>query len=117
MGALVTAFTEFADNGDSRTYTTSGHSASKPKLVIQKRKVPTGNLTMAEYSVGVVHGVNDADGAVMSQKVSHTVVSRYPINADPTDLASVIAASLVIIKDVVQSDEWTAAVSSQAWTE
>lgn len=117
MAALATAFTEFADNGDSRTYTTAGHTASKPKLVVQKRKVPTGNQTMAEFSASVVHGVEDADGAVMPSKVSLTVTSRYPVDADPTDLATVIAAALVILKDIVQSDEHTASVTSQGWVE
>lgn len=40
MAAMTTALTEFSTNGDSRTYTTSGHTVSNPKLVTQKRRVP-----------------------------------------------------------------------------
>lgn len=117
MAALATALTEFADNGDSRTYTTSGHSASKPKLVLQKRKVPTGNQTMAEFSASVIHGVDDADGAVLPQKIGLTVTGRYPVNGDPSDLATELAAALVILQDVVQSDEFEASLTSQNWVE
>lgn len=113
MVALVTALTEFADNGNSRTYTTSGSTASKPKLVIQKRKVPTGNQSVAEFSCAVVHGTEDADGAVLPQKVSLTVEGRYPVDGDSAD----VAAALVILQDIVQSDEFEASLMSQNWVE
>jgi hypothetical protein len=117
MGALATALTEFADNGDSRTYTASGHTAQKPRLVIQKRKVPVGNQTMSEFSATVVYGTEDADGAVMPQKVSLGATARYPVNGDSSDLATQLAAALVILQDIVQSDEFTASITSQNWVE
>lgn len=117
MAALATTLTEFSDNGDSRTYTTSGHTATKPKLVLEKRKVPVGNQTMAEFTCTVVHGVDDADGAVMPQRVSLSAAARYPVDADPTDLATEIAAAFVILQDIVQSDEFEAAITSQNWVE
>lgn len=117
MAALATALTEFSDNGDSRTYTISGHSATKPKLVVQKRKVPVGNQVMAEFSGTVVYGVLAGDGSVATNKVSQGVFARYPVDADPTDLAAMNAAALVILRDFVASDEFGAAVTSQAWVE
>ena len=50
MAAMTTVLTDFSQSGNSRTRTTSGHTAVKPKLVIEKRRVPEGNQTMVEYS-------------------------------------------------------------------
>jgi len=118
MAALSAALTEFADNGNSRTYTSSGHAASKPKLVVQKRLVPVGNQTMAEFSATVVQAVNGADGGIAAQKVSYEVKVRYPtLDADATDLSSVQDACLVLLRDIVASDEMTASHKSQNWIE
>jgi hypothetical protein len=43
MAAMTTVLTEFSNNGNSRTSTLSGHSATSPKLLIEKRRVPEGN--------------------------------------------------------------------------
>jgi hypothetical protein len=109
MAALATALTEFADNGNSRTYTTAGSVASKPKLVLQSRKVPVGNQVVAEFSATVSHGTEDADGLVLPQKVRLTATCAYNINGDSADLA----AALVIFRDIVASDEFEAALTSQ----
>lgn len=118
MASLAATLTEFSDSGNSRTYTASGHTAVKPKLVVQKRTVPTGNQTMSEYSGTVVFGVNDPDGGVAPQKVSMGVTVRYPVLAvDGSDLATQIAAALVLLRDFVASDEFGASVTSQNWVE
>jgi len=111
MAAMSTALVEFADNGDSRTYTTSGHSASKPKIVIQKRRVPAGNQILAEVSVSVIHATEDSVGAVLPQKVALTASAKYPITGDYAD----VTAALVILRDIVASDEFTATLASQNW--
>lgn len=111
MAGMSTVLTEFADNGDSRTCTTSGHTASKPKLVIQKRKVPVGNEAVAEYSFSVVHGTEDAEGLPLPQRVSFTATVRYPVAGDAAD----ISAALAIFKDAVAGDEFAASVTSQNW--
>lgn len=113
MASYTTDLTEFASNGDSRTYTVSGHSVSLPKLVIQKRKVPTGNQIMAESNVSVVYGTVDAAGAVLPQKVLMTFGVRYPVNSTST----AITAALATARDLIASDEWTAIVSSQNFLE
>lgn len=112
MTAMTTVLKEFADNGDSRTYTTAGHTSAKAKIVLNKRRVPSGAQTIAEYTVAVVHGTENSDGLVLPQKVSLTVTARYPIDGDiDTDLA----AALVIFRDLVAGDEFEAAVTSQNW--
>lgn len=113
MAALATALTEFSDNGNSRTYTTSGSTASKPKLVLQTRKVPVGNQVVAEFQVSVSHGTEDSDGVILPQKVRLTAGAAYNVNGDSADLA----AALVIFRDVVQSDEFEASLTSQNWVE
>lgn len=117
MPALAATLTEFADNGDSRTYTTSGHTAVKPKVVVERRKVPLGGQTVAEFSATISQGVEDAEGMVMPAKVAYAASVRYPVDADPTDLAAIQAACLTLLRDIVASDEFGASTTSQNWFE
>jgi hypothetical protein len=118
MASLTATLTEFADNGNTRTYTSAGHTATKPKLVIEKRTVPVGAQIMSEFSCMIVQGVDDSEGGVAPQKVSMEAKVRYPIvDVDATDLATIIAAALVLLRDVVASDEFGASVTSQNWVE
>jgi hypothetical protein len=118
MASLSATLTEFADNGNSRTYTSAGHTASKPKLVVEKRTVPVGNQTIADFSVTVTQAVNGADGGIAPQKVSAEIKARYPtLDADSSDLATIQAAVLVLIRDVVASDEFGASFTTQNWVE
>lgn len=109
MAAMLTALTEFSTYGDSRTYTTSGHSASKPKLVIQKRRVPQGNQTVAETSFSVVHATTNAASEVLQQKVAMTVTVRHPIDGSSAD----VDAALAILRDIVAGDEFANSVTTQ----
>lgn len=111
MAALVTALTEFADNGNSRTYTTSGHTVIQPKLVIQKRKVPSTATGSAEISVAVIHGTTDSSSEPLASRVVGEVRVRYPLNGTTTDRD----AMLVILRDVVQSTEFGTSVGNQNW--
>jgi hypothetical protein len=118
MAGLAAVLTEFSDNGNSRTYTSYGHTAVNPRLVIEKRTVPVGNQVMAEFSATVIRSVEDPDGAVMPQKLSMGTSVRYPIiGSDPTALAAEIADALVLFRDIVASDEFGAAISSLNWVE
>jgi hypothetical protein len=108
---MSTGLTEFSDKENSRTYTVAGHTISKPRLVIQKRKVPAGNQNVSEVSIDVIYGTEDADGNVLPNKYTFGVVSKGPINGTTTDRD----AALVIIRDVVASDEFAAAVSGQLY--
>lgn len=109
MAAMSTTLTEFADNGNSRTYTQAAHTVLAPKLVLQKRRVPTGSQTIAEDVITVLHSTTDADGAVLAQRVTFSVTVRRPINGDADD----VAAALVVLRDIVAGDEFANTVSTQ----
>jgi len=109
MAALSATLTEFSTSGDSRTWTTTGHTPGLPKLVIQKRRVPTGNSSIAESTVTVVYGTEDGAGDVLPSKVSMSVNVRYPVSSGD----SAIADALTLLKDVVQSTEFGTTVTTQ----
>lgn len=109
MAAMSTSLTEFSDLGDSRTYTTSGHSASQPKLVVQRRRVPVGNQTVAETTVSVIHATADSDSSILPQKASISVTAKYPINGTYAD----VTAALAIFRDIVAGDEFANTLSTQ----
>jgi len=111
MAAMTTVLTEFANNGNSRTSTLSGHTAVSPRLVIEKRRVPEGNQTMIEYSFKVVYATEDDDGEILSNKVSFETVVRYPVLGQSAD----VAAALAIIVDIIAGDEFANSVSTQEW--
>lgn len=111
MAAMATALTEFNDTVNSRTYTTSGHTTSKPKLVLQKRRVPSGNQVVSEDVISVIHGTEDSNGDSLDQKIVMSVTVRKPINA----IAADISAALVILRDVVAGDEFANTVNTQEY--
>jgi hypothetical protein len=111
MAAMSTALVEFSDSGDSRTYTLTGHTASFPKLLVQKRKVPVGNQIVAEVSVEVISATKDAADLILPQRVGFKATVRYPISGTDSDITSMLA----IFRDVVAGDEFAATVTSQNW--
>lgn len=111
MAGMTTVLTEFAQNGNSRTSTYTGHTAVEPKLVIEKRRVPEGNQTMVEYNAKVVSSTEDAAGEILSQKVSFEAVVRYPVDGISAD----ITAALAVFRDVVAGDEFANSTTTQEW--
>jgi hypothetical protein len=111
MAAMTTALTEFANNGNSRTCTYTGHTAAEPRLVIEKRRVPEGSQTMIEYSAKVVSSTEDADGTILSSKVSMESIIRYPLDGISAD----VTAALVIFRDIIAGDEFANSVTTQEW--
>ena len=109
MAGMTTTLTKFAQNGDSITYTCPGHTASDPRLVLQKRRVPTGNKVMAESTVTVLYGTQDIAGANIAQRVGFSANAAYPI----TGVAADVTAALATFRDIVNSDEFAAMVTSQ----
>lgn len=109
MAAMTTALTKFAQNGDSITYTFTGHTASDPRLVLQSRRVPQGNKVMAENTVTVIYGTQDSGGANISQRVGFVAKWYYPITGQSAD----VTAAYATFKDIVNSDEFSSAVLSQ----
>jgi hypothetical protein len=111
MAAMSTALTEFSQNGNSRTSTITGHTAVEPKLVIEKRRVPEGGQSMAEYSFKVVEATTDVDDIVLPQKVTFECIVRYPLLGD----AAIVTAALAVIRDIVAGDEFGNSVTTQEW--
>lgn len=112
MAAMSTALTRFATNGDSAVFTQAAHTVQEPLLVLQKRKVPTGNQTMAETTVNVVNSTVDGVTAeVLSQKILFSAVVRSPIAGATAD----VDAALATFRDIVAGDEFANAVSTQEY--
>jgi hypothetical protein len=111
MAAMSTALTEFSDNGNSRTYTTSGHTVTSPKLVIQRRRVPVGSQVVSETEVSVIHGTTDSDDAPIAERVTMSVKVRFPVTGKTADRDAV----LVILRDIIAGDEWTNTVSTSEY--
>lgn len=111
MAAMTTALTEFSDNGNSRKYSLAGHTAAKPRLLIQKRKEASGNATVAENTFEIVYATVDGDGNVLPSNILYVLTQRFPIAGQSTD----DAAARAILIDMVGSDEFAASCQSQNW--
>jgi hypothetical protein len=113
MASFATSISEFSDKENYRTYMVTGHTVSAPRLVIQKRKVPTTVESVAETHLMVVYGTEDADGNPLASKVVFDAGVRYPANGQSDD----VTAALAVFRDFVASDEFTATVNSQAYVQ
>jgi hypothetical protein len=111
MAAMSTALTEFADSGNSRTYTYTGHTAAEPRLVIQKRKIATGSGSVIEDTVSVISSTENAAGDLLASKVLFEAKVRRPLDG----ISSVVTAALAIYRDIIAGDEFTNTVSTQEW--
>lgn len=111
MAAMTTALTEFSAMGNSRTSTLAGHTAQKPKLVIEKRKVPEGQAQMIEYGCKTVCATEDDSSEILASKVSFEITVRYPINGQASD----VTAQLAVIRDIIAGDEFANSVVTQEW--
>lgn len=111
MASFATTIHEFSDSANSRTYEIDGHTVQAPKLLIQKRKVPTSASGTSSSSMMVVYGTEDDGGNPLQSKVAFGADVRYPVNGQTTD----IAAALAVFRDFVASDEFTAMVNSQSY--
>ena len=113
MASFATTITEFSDKENNRTYMVSGHTVQAPRLVIQKRKVPTTSTGVSESQLMVVYGTEDAEGLPLASKVVCGASVRYPANGQSGD----VTAALAVFRDFVASDEFTAMVNSQAYVQ
>lgn len=111
MAAFSTVISEFSDKENARTYIVAGHTVAAPRLVIQKRKVPTTAAANAETHLMVVYGTVDAESLPLAAKVVFDAGVRYPANGATAD----VMAGLAVFRDFVASDEFTALVTSQAY--
>lgn len=111
MALMTTVLTEFSDNGNSRTYTQAGHTAVEPQLVLQKRKVPSGNQSTIEDTITVLSSTEDASGALLDSRVSFTATVRRPKDG----IAADVTAMLAVFRDIIAGDEFTNTVNTQEW--
>jgi hypothetical protein len=113
MASFTTTITEFSDKENNRTYMVTGHTVAKPRLVIQKRKVPATVAANSESSLLVVYGTEDSAAEPLSSKVVFNANVRSPANGDEAD----VTAALAVFRDFVASDEFTTLVTQQAYVQ
>lgn len=111
MPAMATNLTEFSDKENQRTYVLDSHSSLEPRLVIQKRRVPTGSQVVQEDTVTLLWTTTDSSGAVLPEKVSMEAKIKQPRTGDSADVTS----ALSIFKDLVLGDEFTTMVTTSKW--
>lgn len=109
MPVITTALTEFSDKENARTYTVSGHTVAKPRLLIQKRSVASSVGGVSQDTLSVVYGTVDGAGIPLNSKVVFEVNIRRPQAA----LAADVDAAKALFREVVASDEFAAVVASQ----
>lgn len=111
MAAMSTTLTEFSDLGNSRTYTIPAHTAVKPALVIQKRKVPSGNQTVAEDTIQVLYATADPGGVILPQRTSFVLTFRRPLDGE----SAIVTAAVALLRDIIASDNFSNTVATQEW--
>lgn len=109
MAAMTTALTHYSNKENSRTYVTSGHTVTRPKLVIQKRKVASSNTGVQTDIISVLHGTVDEEGLPISSKVAFEVEVRRPVNIGSTETD--VTDALAIFRDIVAGDEFGTVVN------
>lgn len=110
MAALATTLTGYTDKGDTRIWRTAGHTVVKPKLVMQKRRLPVGNQTTSELTISVLQAAVGEDDMVLPSKVLFSATVRIPTGIKAGE--TTVADSLVIFRDVVQSTEFGDALTT-----
>lgn len=111
MAGMSTALVKFADNGNSRTSTVTGHTALKPRLVVERRVIAEGKKTLAENHIKVIYATVDAEGLPLRDKVAFEAIVKTPI----AGLAADVSAALVVFRDIVAGDEFATMVTTQQW--
>jgi hypothetical protein len=97
--------TELNDTDNSRTWVLDGHTATKPQLVIQKRRTtgPADDQKL-ETELKVVFGTVDAASEVLPTKISIAVNSRYSVQSDSDDLDAAIAEFQLLVASTAFAD-------------
>lgn len=113
MASFTTVVSEFSDQENRRTYAISGHTVQAPKLLIQKRKVPSTANGNSESELQVVYGTTDAADVPLQSKIVFLANVRYPADGKSTDIADALAK----FRDFVASDEFTNMVNTQGYVQ
>lgn len=111
MATIAIPLVEFNDVDNKRTYSLATHSATKPSLLIQSRKVASASKSTSETTLQVVQATVDPLAIPLAQKISLSAVIRYPNNGANADLDLAIAN----FRAVVISDEFVSAIKAQTY--
>lgn len=111
MAALALALIEFSEEKNKRTYTLASHTATKPALLIQSKKVPQNGSALLGTDFKIVRASVDALGVPTSSKISLSFNGTYPVNCVIADIDAAIAD----FRAVVASDEFVTLVKAQTW--
>lgn len=112
MASFTTTIEEFSTNGNSTTFAISGtHTASAPRLVIQRRRVANGAKQYYEMDMDIVHGLLDADGKPVEARMAAKCTMKIPTVATSAQIDSLVAD----YRDFVNSDEFVESVKKQLW--
>lgn len=109
MAAMLLALTEYSDKENARTYTVSGHTVQKPKLVFQKRKNGSEGGPSASDTITLVYGTEDSAGDPLASRVVFEVTVRRPVEG----IAADVTAALADFRDVIAGDEFANTVNTQ----
>lgn len=108
MANMTTVLSRVSTSGTSLTYLAPASTVLKPSLVLQRSKMPNGNNPMAEATVSVVQATVDAEGLPVRQKILMSATVKYPNTGASAD----IDAALVLFREAVASDNFTAVVNA-----
>lgn len=111
MAVITTALVEFSDEKDKRTFVLPGHTALKPQMLIQSRRVAASPLASAHNRFQVVYGTVDSAGLPVSGRVAFDLDVRFPASGVAADQT----AALAFFRELVASDEFAAAVTGQLY--
>lgn len=109
MASFTTPLEMYSSNGDSVTYILNDHTAQKPSLVIQSRKVANSASGNIETRVAVVRGTLDSEGALIPSRAMIDISGKYPKHGDFADVQACLATAI----DLISSDEFLEALQKQ----
>lgn len=109
MAAMTTVLKYYGGStANTQTYELPGSTMSKPKLLVVRRKPASGNQQAQSVGGDIVYATTNPDGEILSVKQVFGADYREPLDGSTTDRD----AALVVFRDWVNSDEFTALVQS-----
>jgi hypothetical protein len=111
MAGMTTVLTETFSMGNVRKWQLSNHTVAEPHLITQKRQEASTPEAVAKSSLTFLSGTADVNGSALAARDVVDISVRGPANGDSADMTALIAT----VRDVVNSDEFTDMVTSQAW--
>lgn len=109
MATFQTALTTFSDTENKRTYiAASTHTTIKPRLLIQSRKLATGNEKFNTMTYRFVYGTVNSGSLIIPDRYSVELVHRFPIDGATADRDALLAH----VKDIVSCDEYAASYAT-----